>query len=112
VPHRGPAADWGSSPYLRAGVDAVEMPFGRRYSSASREAAAMPIGRVLKEAAFDPEEVQAIVAAYEAALAKLGLKDGSDPAAEMVAKKIVEIARDGERHPERLSDLVVTSLQG
>jgi hypothetical protein len=72
----------------------------------------MPIDRVLKEAAFDPEEVQAIVAAYGMALARLGLKDRSDPAAEMVAKKIVEIARDGERDPQRLSDLVVQSLQG
>jgi DNA-directed RNA polymerase subunit H (RpoH/RPB5) len=72
----------------------------------------MPIDRIVKEAAFDPEEVQAIVAAYEAALAKLGLKDRSDPVAEMVAKKIVEIARDGERDPERLSDRVVKSLQG
>jgi hypothetical protein len=72
----------------------------------------MPIDRIVKEAAFDPEEVQAIVAAYEAALARLGLKDRSDPAAEMVARKIVEIARDGERDPERLSSLVVQSLQG
>jgi hypothetical protein len=72
----------------------------------------MPINRIVKEAAFDPEEVQAIVAAYEAALARLGLKDRSDPAAEMVARKIVEIARGGERDPERLSGLVVQSLQG
>jgi hypothetical protein len=71
----------------------------------------MPIDRLVKEAAFDPEDVQAIVAAYEAALARLGLKDRSDPAAEMVARKIVEIARDGERDPERLSDRVVKSLQ-
>jgi hypothetical protein len=72
----------------------------------------MPIDRIAKEAAFDPEEVQAIVAAYETALAKLGLKDRSDPAAEMVARKMVEIARDGERDPQRLSDLVVESLRG
>jgi len=72
----------------------------------------MPINRIVQEAAFDPEEVQAIVAAYEAALARLGLRDRSDPAAEMVARKIVEIARGGERDPERLSDRVVKSLQG
>jgi hypothetical protein len=97
---------------LRAVVDAVEIRFGRRYSSASREVAAMPIDRIVKEAAFDPEEVQAIIAAYETALARLGLKDRSDPVAEMVARKIVEIARDGERDPQRLSDLVVKSLRG
>ena len=71
----------------------------------------MPIDRIVKQAAFDPEDVQAIVAAYETALARLGLKDRSDPAAEMVARKIVEVARDGERDPQRLSDLVVKSLQ-
>ena len=49
---------------------------------------------------------------HQTALARLGLKDRSDPAAEMVARKIVEIARGGERDPERLSSLVVKSLQG
>ncbi|HEV3397625.1 MAG TPA: hypothetical protein VG100_15880 [Xanthobacteraceae bacterium] len=71
----------------------------------------MPIHRVVREAAFDPEEVKSIVAAYEAALARLGLKDRSDPMAEMVAKKTVELAKEGERDPVRLSELIVKSLQ-
>jgi len=78
----------------------------------------MPIDRFVKQAAldpegavFDPEEVKAIVAAYETTLAKLGLKDRSDPMAEIVAKKTVEFAKGGERHPVRLSELVVKALQ-
>jgi|HubBroStandDraft_6_1064221.scaffolds.fasta_scaffold2103563_2 hypothetical protein len=78
----------------------------------------MPIDRFVKQAAldpegavFDPEEVKAIVAAYETALAKLGLNDRSDPMAEIVAKKTVEFAKGGERHPVRLSELVVKALQ-
>jgi hypothetical protein len=78
----------------------------------------MPINRIVKETAlgqegavFDPEEVKAIVAAYEAALVRLGLKDRSDPMAEMVAKKTVEFAKAGERSPVRLTELVVTALQ-
>jgi hypothetical protein len=62
-------------------------------------------------AVFDPEEVKAIVAAYEAALVRLGLKDRSDPMAEIVAKKTVEFAKAGERSPVRLTELVVTALQ-
>ena len=78
----------------------------------------MPIDRFVKQAAldpegavFDPEEVKAIVAAYETALAKLGLKDRSDPMAEIVAKKTVEFAKGGERHPVRLSELVLKALR-
>jgi hypothetical protein len=70
----------------------------------------VPIHRLVREAAFDPEEVKSIVAAYEAALARLGLKDRSDPMAEMVAKKTVELAKE-ERDPVRLSELIVKSLQ-
>jgi hypothetical protein len=41
-------------------------------------------------------------AALEAALGKLGLVDRSDPAAMAVAKLIIELAKQGERDPERL----------
>jgi len=78
----------------------------------------MSINRVVKEAtlgpqgaAFDPEEVKAIVAAYEAALARLGLEDRADPMATIVAKKTVEIAKTGELDPVRLTELVVAALQ-
>jgi hypothetical protein len=51
---------------------------------------------------FGPEDIAGMSAALEAALGKLGLVDRSDPAAMAVAKLIIELAKQGERDPERL----------
>jgi hypothetical protein len=59
----------------------------------------MPIQRLLKEAVFDPAEVAALTAAYDAALEMLRPKDRTDPLKELIAKKIIEVARHGERDP-------------
>jgi hypothetical protein len=56
----------------------------------------MPIYRFLKEAAFDQADIDRMVAAYEAALTLLRLADRSDPICELVARKVIEIARSGE----------------
>ena len=68
----------------------------------------MPIyGLIRQEVAFSPEEVSAITKAFEAALQRLGLVNRSDPVAETVARKIIELARTGERDPDRLCDQVL-----
>jgi hypothetical protein len=51
----------------------------------------MPIRRLLDSNAFNPEEV--II---------LQLTDRSDPVTSLIAKKIIELARLGERDPARL----------
>ena len=57
----------------------------------------MPIYRLLtNETAFTPEDITAIEGVFEAALRELGLVSRSDPLAEMVAKKIIELAKRGE----------------
>jgi hypothetical protein len=71
----------------------------------------MPIKRMLDSAAFDPAAVTALTNAYEAACASLRLIDRTDPLAEVVAKKIIEHARRGERDPIRLRELVLKDLQ-
>jgi hypothetical protein len=48
----------------------------------------MPINRLLKHAAFGPEEVGTIIAAFEAACETLGLTARIDPVVETVAKAI------------------------
>jgi hypothetical protein len=48
--------------------------------------------------------------AYETALRTLGLTDRHDPVTELVANKIIEIARTGERNAERLSALAIEQL--
>jgi hypothetical protein len=71
----------------------------------------MPISRLLDNAAFDPSAVTALRNAYEGVCAALQLADRSDPLTEVVAKRIIEHARRGERDPVRLRDTVLEELQ-
>jgi hypothetical protein len=45
------------------------------------------------------------------AIARPALTDFCDPLNELVAKKIIEIAKTGERNPSRLRDRALKSLQ-
>ena len=62
----------------------------------------MPINKLATEAAFGPDEVARLATAYEAALQLLRLTDRNDPVTEVVAKKIIEVARAGERDPAHI----------
>jgi hypothetical protein len=62
----------------------------------------MAIYRHLSEASFDDAEAAQLSAAYEAALAKLRLADRRDPITELIAGKIIEAFRAGEREPSKL----------
>jgi hypothetical protein len=59
---------------------------------------------------FGPEDVAALTTAFEAAVGKLGLVDRSDPTTVTLAKLIVELAKEGEREPERLCDSALKRL--
>ena len=61
-------------------------------------------------AAFDPEAIKALAVAYDDACAVLQVANAADPRATIIAKKIIEHARHGERDPIRLLDLL-TDLQ-
>jgi hypothetical protein len=68
------------------------------------------IYRLAQSVAFGPDEIRSIGQAYEHVLRVLGLIDRNDPATELVAKKIIEIAQTGERDPQRLSALAIEQL--
>ena len=70
----------------------------------------MAIYRLLKSRAFGPDEIKVLTTAYEDALRTLRLVDRSDPATEIIAKKIIELAQHGERHPIRLRERAIQSL--
>lgn len=70
----------------------------------------MAIYRLLREASFGPDEIERMTAAYEAALKLLRLADRTDPITELIAQKIVETARTGERDPERICTLALMGL--
>ncbi len=61
----------------------------------------MLIRRLVQNLPLGPEEIRQITAAYEQVLSELGLIDRSDPIAEIVAKKIIEIFQSGEHDPAR-----------
>jgi hypothetical protein len=70
----------------------------------------MPIQRLLAEETFDPSDIRRLAAAYDAARELLGLKDRSDPVCEIVAAKIIEVYRKGERDPPHLCARAIKEL--
>ncbi|MFL6833406.1 MAG: hypothetical protein ACJ8F0_12530 [Xanthobacteraceae bacterium] len=70
----------------------------------------MAIYRLLKNRAFGPDEIKVLTTAYEEALRTLRLKNRADPATEMIAKKIIELAQRGERDPARLRERAIRCL--
>jgi hypothetical protein len=69
----------------------------------------MPIIRLLQNASFGPDEIRVLVRAFDDALGTLGV-DRSSLVAEALAKKIIELAQQGERDPKRLRQHAVRSV--
>jgi hypothetical protein len=72
----------------------------------------MVIRALVQQHAFDPDDVAKLVTAFKETLGALGLANREDPATMLVAKKIIELATQGERDPIRLRDVVVQSFHG
>jgi hypothetical protein len=72
----------------------------------------MPLSRFLQGRTFGPDEIAVMTKAFEGALRALDLVDRTDPAADMVAKKVIELANLGERDPVRLCARAVEALSG
>jgi hypothetical protein len=65
----------------------------------------------LETEAFDPEKIHTIVAAFEDVLRELRLTDRNSPAVEVVANRIIALARQGENDPGNLRDIVLKSIR-
>jgi hypothetical protein len=63
------------------------------------------------DVSFAPEEVTGLTTAFELALSKLELPDRRDPLAVVVAKLIIELAKEGERDPEKLCNGALRALR-
>jgi hypothetical protein len=61
--------------------------------------------------AFDPEDIKALTTAQEIVLKRLNVVDRKSPTAFLVAKTIIQIAKDGERDPDRLSARAIEVLK-
>ena len=87
----------------------VRWSIGGRYCHTGDEP--VPIIPLLQGTAFGPEDIKVMSTAFKGALNALGLMDRADPLNELVAKKIIEIAKTGERNPSRLRDRALKSLR-
>jgi hypothetical protein len=68
--------------------------------------------RSIGEANFDPDTVEAMTLAFDQARGTLGLADKDDPLSEILAHRIVEIAKLGERDAKRICELALQASTG
>src|SRR5262245_10165354 len=85
---------------------------GRGRRRGAIRARLMPIRAFLDAHSFDGETVRLMGIAFETALGSLrATPDPADPVREAVARKIIELAKAGERDPERLCDGALKDLR-
>lgn len=70
----------------------------------------MAIHRLLQGSNLGMNDIEQIAAAYERTLRALSLKDRNDPIAEMIARKIIQIADSGLRDPAEVSAHAIKEL--
>src|SRR5262245_14678543 len=73
---------------------------------------AVPIRLLLEhDHAFSPEDVKVLIGAFEDTLRSLNLVDREDQLTMTVAKLIIQFAKEDERDPVRLRQLVLNTLR-
>ena len=70
----------------------------------------MPIRGMLDSGVFNPRQITEMVAAFESTLAALNLVDGTDPVTELIAKAIIDCAKQGEIDRVRLRDCAIEAV--
>ena len=70
----------------------------------------MAIYRLLRNSPLKSEEISRLEAAYEQALRTLCVKERDDPLTEMIAKKIIKIAKTGIHDPTQIAARVIKEL--
>jgi hypothetical protein len=60
--------------------------------------------QAVEQQSFGPEDIEILSNAFEEAVRELRLVDRTDPATQLVAKRIIELAQQGERDPIRLRE--------
>ena len=70
----------------------------------------MILHRLIQNLAFNQEDVERLAAAYEEALRALHISDRDDPINKVIAQRIIEGARAGERDPNTLCQMAIKDL--
>jgi hypothetical protein len=71
----------------------------------------MPITPFLSDHAFDPETVEAMEEAFATTCDALGLSDRADAMTQIIAEKIIELARRGYRNPSVMLFAAIKEIQ-
>ncbi len=71
----------------------------------------MPLRAFVRESEFEPQVLASMGIAFAGACEVLGLADKADQATELVASRIIALARRGEHDSERLKAAVLAALQ-
>jgi hypothetical protein len=71
----------------------------------------MPITPFLNDTKFDPEAKRVLSVAFEMARVALRLADRGDLTNEIIAKRIIELAKAGERNPDLLCEGVLKEFR-
>jgi hypothetical protein len=72
----------------------------------------MPITPFLQDVECDAETKRIMGIAFEMARVSLGISGPSDRANENIARRIIELAKTGERNPDLLCEGVLKELRG
>jgi hypothetical protein len=71
----------------------------------------MPITPYLDNTRFDPEATRVMGVAFEMVRAALRLADRGDLANEIIAKRIIELAKAGELNPDLLCERALNEIR-
>ena len=69
----------------------------------------MPV-QAVEQQSFGPEDIEILSNAFEEAVRELRLVDRTDPATQLVGKRIIEFAQQGERDQIRLREMAVKGI--
>ena len=95
------------SPHVRDTLAEIERMWNRLAVEA--EVSEAMLTRFLEGAAFGPDDIAIMVAAYEVGLTQI---NASGPTAETLAQTIVMLAKQGERDPVRLEQRAIEIMSG
>jgi len=70
----------------------------------------MAIYKLIANGSFGQMEIEAMSAAYEAALVDLAIANRDDPITELIAKAIVNVVATGERDPKLIEQRAFNAL--
>ena len=70
----------------------------------------MPINRLLKGGAYTPDQIALLNRAFDLALSSLSLLDRNDRLCEIVARKVIEVGKDGIGDPCEIAEQAVKQI--